>query len=627
MYIISHKDTSKSLSRLIYSWNIGIAMTISMFLIILVYQVLCLSPVANSKIIKDLVDVLPEFFIKNANLLGFKNYNGSTQIEISIILLAYVLNFVFAIITKRHLTNLYYQILNLEKQNTVQQEMYRVKTLKYLTWIMRLKCIWPVLDFLARFMFIILGFFILVFSIHWKLWVINWIYIVAMWIFYISIPFSLIFKGQDQEFEAYTNINGKTLDIEEAKILKQEEDTKASFRILSQRKVFSALLFVITTVALLLTYLTIPIDELKGKYNEYEEIWNTLIYTTFIFGVNSTENKSGYSFFYQWFGYLAILLLLIIEQKSQLWLKDKFHILEAIEYEKKYKVPETVKQAMFETIKEEKSEIEESFVSNEDWDRNLGLSEESKYSLNYDAEVISNNSRNVSLHFDDDLIFEKIPKIKSKIKATSQDFKNELTKISDDKVFQRKIGKLLNLKYQYKFFKVLSSWILTFIILLLLFSMVFSWNIISVCLLICVGFLVSKTLNFHSLIFINIVIVLWFSTQYGLGVSNLSPKNSPMIFPVPYDDEITRNNLNLPWYNSVYFFKIDSSKWAYYFSLMISYDRVLNLWYFGIILILINIYFTNFYSTIFTEDIEISNDKNIKDIIRRESEILIDISW
>lgn len=67
-----------------------------------------------------------------------------------------------------------------------------------------------------------------------------------------------------------------------------------------------------------------------------------------------------------------------------------------------------------------------------------------------------------------------------------------------------------------------------------------------------------KQLNFSTLIFINIVIVLLFTTQYGLGVSNLNPNNSPMDFPTPFDSKQLRDDLNIPWYSSVYFFTMDS---------------------------------------------------------------------
>jgi hypothetical protein len=55
---------------------------------------------------------------------------------------------------------------------------------------------------------------------------------------------------------------------------------------------------------------------------------------------------------------------------------------------------------------------------------------------------------------------------------------------------------------------------------------------------------------------------------------------------------------------------------------MISYARLKNLWYEGIILLLINVYFTTFYSTIYNQNITISNEKNINDIIRLQSDTL-----
>lgn len=334
--------------------------------------------------------------------------------------------------------------------------MNRIKTHKYIAWLMSLKFIWPVLDFVSRFMFQIVSFFILVLSIHWKLCVINWIYLVALSLYYISVPFSLIFKSQEQTFEAYSNINGKVLDVEELLILKRYEDSVAGFRILSQRKVFSAVLFIITTIALLLTYITIPIDELKVKYPTHESTWNFLIILTFLFGFNSTENTAGYSFGYQCLGYLIILILLVIEQKSQLWLKDKAYILEYIEQQKRYKVPETVKQAMFDTIKEESSNYEESFVKIEEEKENLKVSEDSKYSLNFEDDLNSSSSNNASLIIGKNIDIEKIPNIKPKINTKTQNIKKELTKIADDPLLQERITKMLNLKYEYGFYKALN---------------------------------------------------------------------------------------------------------------------------------------------------------------------------
>lgn len=40
MYVLSNKDTSRSLYKLIIAWNIGIGMTIIIFMVVLIYQVL-----------------------------------------------------------------------------------------------------------------------------------------------------------------------------------------------------------------------------------------------------------------------------------------------------------------------------------------------------------------------------------------------------------------------------------------------------------------------------------------------------------------------------------------------------------------------------------------------------------
>jgi hypothetical protein len=53
---------------------------------------------------------------------------------------------------------------------------------------------------------------------------------------------------------------------------------------------------------------------------------------------------------------------------------------------------------------------------------------------------------------------------------------------------------------------------------------------------------------------------------------------------------------------------------------MITQSTVLALWFPSLIILLTNFYFTNFYSVIFTQNIEISNEKNIIDIIKIQSD-------
>ena len=56
---------------------------------------------------------------------------------------------------------------------------------------------------------------------------------------------------------------------------------------------------------------------------------------------------------------------------------------------------------------------------------------------------------------------------------------------------------------------------------------------------------------------------------------------------------------------------------------MISAKRVQHLWFDGAILLLANAYFITFYSTIYDNDIEISDDKNINDIIKMQADIAV----
>ena len=64
--------------------------------------------------------------------------------------------------------------------------------------------------------------------------------------------------------------------------------------------------------------------------------------------------------------------------------------------------------------------------------------------------------------------FDKIPKIKQKVKVKAENIKKELTKIADDPILKNKISKMLNLKYQYGFLKALNVLLLNLIVFLLL---------------------------------------------------------------------------------------------------------------------------------------------------------------
>lgn len=194
--------------------------------------------------------------------------------------------------------------------------------------------------------------------------------------------------------------------------------------------------------------------------------------------------------------------------------------------------------------------------------------------------------------------------------------------IAEDEYFIKQVHHMLSLKYKYGFMKGAGVILLTLIILMILCSIIFNCNAVSLVLFLNICFLCVKPLSFASLIYINLVMMVILILQYGMALSNLSYRNSPMGFPDPYNDTLRVDRIGIPWYINVPFFNENSNKWAFYFSLMITYNRIMNLWFPGLILLLSNIYFINFYSMIFNQNIDISDEKNIKDVIKIQSDIL-----
>jgi hypothetical protein len=58
-------------------------------------------------------------------------------------------------------------------------------------------------------------------------------------------------------------------------------------------------------------------DDVNDSYN----LW---AYWTFIGGINYQNDKRHYSFFYQSLGYILMIMLLVIERKSEVWINTRF---------------------------------------------------------------------------------------------------------------------------------------------------------------------------------------------------------------------------------------------------------------------------------------------------------------
>jgi len=74
----------------------------------------------------------------------------------------------------------------------------------------------------------------------------------------------------------------------------------------------------------------------------------------------------------------------------------------------------------------------------------------------------------------------------------------------------------------------------------------------------------------------------------------------------------------IPWYEKFDFLDDNGRKWAYFLGMNVSANRVQTMWFEWVSLILLNIYFTNFNSTMYEDDtIRISETENISELVNK----------
>ena len=269
--------------------------------------------------------------------------------------------------------------------------------------------------------------------------------------------------------------------------LSKSEDEKAHKKLLFLRRIFSTVICCLACICLLLTYMTLPIDTLRERYQEYENTWKDIIIVSFIFGVNSTENTGNYSFTYECLGYLVIFLFCIIERKAQLWLKDRFRLeeeldLNLLQEDEMSREDSVASQDLFDKIPEEKSAHEDSKQS----------INTHKYSLNFqDEDEVEEENKNI-MHSLDNLnnrgsVFRVFEEKHSEPLISKSKSEKEFN-IAEDKGFKRQVTEMLRIKYKVGFMKAISSILYTIIILLLLLCIIFNCNALSVILFISVAF-------------------------------------------------------------------------------------------------------------------------------------------
>lgn len=176
--------------------------------------------------------------------------------------------------------------------------------------------------------------------------------------------------------------------------------------------------------------------------------------------------------------------------------------------------------------------------------------------------------------------------------------------------YKEEVSQILNKKHIYTILKALSSIYYAGIILSICFCVIFSGGAIGILLAFILSIFCFSKFNSQILKYLNILMIILFLEQYLVALSNVSPKNSPIVLPYPFSiNEGQTVYWGIPWYiKQINLIEMDS-KWAYFSGVLISLKSLRILWAYGITIIMITVYFANFNLSIINNEFEYSNSK------------------
>ena len=171
-YLLLDKDNLRQLKILKYVWNIGIFIYLVALSFIYVCQLVEVDCTCKHKFIEITKYDLPNW------LLPLR-------------LFAFILPFISAIFVRRQLNKKLASLTANSVSNQNDDQIENETLLLYQRFQLRLKFLWPIVDFFARSNFIVLSFTIIVLAIHWKLCISSLIYLAIVCSYYLILPFKL----------------------------------------------------------------------------------------------------------------------------------------------------------------------------------------------------------------------------------------------------------------------------------------------------------------------------------------------------------------------------------------------------------------------------------------------------
>lgn len=218
--------TTKSHVRLTRGWATFTLVSAICFLVIVIFQILCLDPISHSQFARDFVDSLPSFITKNIKIIGLEDFTDFTVKQLAVKFLAYVAYFNLSVITRRQFVKSSKKVADYEKcenqvknlndlpsnpENNKEQVLEAKFSLVFV--IYKLRKLWPVFDIISWHTFTILSIVTMVLSFHWKISIASLIYICILLFYYVLLPFMLQPALKNSEIKENSSVSAQDLAV------------------------------------------------------------------------------------------------------------------------------------------------------------------------------------------------------------------------------------------------------------------------------------------------------------------------------------------------------------------------------------------------------------------------------
>lgn len=263
--------TTKSHIRLKRGWTAFTLIAAACFLIIIIFQILSLDPIANLTVTQNVLDAIPAFIRDNHKIIGLEDYTDFTVSELAVKFLAYVAYFNLSVITRRQFIRSSKNVANYEQKperidnpdqidsnpSAHEDDVLEAKfSLVFIVY--KLKKFWRIFDIIAWNTFTLLTITIVLLTLNWKLSVVSAVYVCITLVYYVLIPFSLQPDKSKASIEKNSMISAQDL-----KDMKGYEDKHAVDKTVALKNTIIVVMSLFTIVCICALHLSANLQILK----------------------------------------------------------------------------------------------------------------------------------------------------------------------------------------------------------------------------------------------------------------------------------------------------------------------------------------------------------------------------